>query len=42
MHVVSQRLGHSDVSITLNIYAHVLPHMQQSAADKLAAVLHGR
>lgn len=42
VHVVAQRLGHSDVSITLNIYAHVLPDMQQGAADRLGAVLHGR
>jgi integrase len=42
VHVVAQRLGHSDVSMTLNIYAHVLPDMQQGAADRLAAVLHGR
>ena len=33
--VVQHRLGHSDVSITLNTYAHVLPEMDQSAADKL-------
>jgi integrase len=42
VHVVAQRLGHSDVSMTLNIYAHVLPDMQQGAADRLDAVLHGR
>jgi integrase len=29
--VVSELLGHSNVAITLRIYAHVLPHMQQSA-----------
>jgi integrase len=29
--VVSEMLGHADVSITLRIYAHVLPHMQQAA-----------
>jgi hypothetical protein len=33
--------GHSDVQITLNTYAHVLPDVQQGAADRLAAVLHG-
>jgi integrase len=42
VHVVAQRLGHSDVSITLNTYAHVLPDVQQGAADRLGAVLHGR
>lgn len=31
--VVSEMLGHADVSITLRIYAHVLPHMQQTAVD---------
>ncbi len=33
--VVSERLGHANVSITLNTYAHVLPDMQQSAVDAL-------
>lgn len=28
--VVSERLGHADVSITLNTYSHVLPNMQES------------
>jgi len=27
--------------MTLNIYAHVLPDMQQDAATKLGALLHG-
>ena len=29
VHVVAERLGHKKVEITLNIYAHVLPDMQQ-------------
>lgn len=33
--VVSERLGHSRVEITLNTYSHVLPTMQKEAADKL-------
>ena len=33
--VVQQRLGHADVSITLNTYTHVLPEMDMDAADKL-------
>jgi integrase len=33
--VVSEMLGHSDVSITLAIYAHVLPDMQDSAAEAM-------
>jgi len=31
--VVSEMLGHADVSTTLSIYAHVLPDMQGTAAD---------
>ncbi|TPG88005.1 hypothetical protein EEL32_10920 [Brevibacillus laterosporus] len=30
--VVSERLGHADVNITLNTYAHVLPTMQKNLA----------
>ena len=29
------RVGHANVSITLNTYTHVLPEMDQEAADKL-------
>jgi len=29
--VVSERLGHADISITLRVYAHVTPHMQEAA-----------
>ena len=32
VHVVSERLGHSKVSMTLEVYAHVLPDMQRDAA----------
>jgi integrase len=37
--VVSEMLGHSNVSITLSIYAHVLPHMQQSAVSAMDRLL---
>ena len=37
--VVQERLGHSDVSLTLNVYSHVLPSMQEEAADKLDDLL---
>jgi site-specific recombinase XerD len=37
--VVSEMLGHSNVSITLSIYAHVLPHMQQSAISVMETLL---
>jgi len=33
--VVQERLGHATVSITLDVYAHVIPSMQQDATDKL-------
>lgn len=32
--VVSERLGHASIKITLDIYSHVLPDMQQQSADK--------
>lgn len=34
--IVSERLGHSSVSFTLETYAHVLPGMQAEAAELLA------
>ncbi|MGA8017179.1 MAG: site-specific integrase [Candidatus Dormiibacterota bacterium] len=37
--VVSERLGHSTVSITLDTYSHVLPGLQAAAAERLAAAL---
>jgi integrase len=39
--VVSERLGHSKISMTLDIYSHVLPSMGRGAADRLGALLHG-
>jgi ABC-type phosphate transport system permease subunit len=41
IHVVSERLGHSKVSMTMEVYAHVLPDMQREAAARLGALLHG-
>ncbi len=37
--VVQQRLGHSDVNITLNTYTHVLPEMDMDAAAKLDEIM---
>ena len=37
--VVSKRLGHSNVSTTLNVYAHVLPGRQEQAADAFAEAM---
>lgn len=39
--VVSERLGHSSVVITLDTYSHIVPSMQREGADKLDAVLFG-
>lgn len=37
--VVSERLGHANIRLTLETYSHVLPGMQQQAATKLNAFL---
>lgn len=37
--VVQERLGHSDITLTLNTYSHVLPAMQEEAAEKLDTLL---
>ena len=39
--IVSERLGHSSVGITLDLYSHVMPGMQEEAAQRLDAVLRG-
>jgi integrase len=40
--VVSERLGHASVTLTLDVYTHVLPDMQRAAAQKLENLLFGR
>lgn len=42
VHVVTERLGHSKVEMTLEVYAHVLPDMQQQAAETIGAILSGK
>ncbi len=37
--VVSERLGHSTITITLDTYSHVLPGMQREAAEAVAALI---
>lgn len=37
--VVSERLGHASVTLTLDTYSHVLPTMQQQAAERLETTL---
>ena len=39
--VVQERLGHSSIEITMDIYMHVIPQMGQDAAAKLGVILHG-
>jgi integrase len=39
--VVQERLGHSSISITLDVYSAVIPTMQRDAADRLAALVDG-
>ena len=39
--VVQEMLGHSQISITMDIYGHVLPTMQEEAVSKLNDVLQG-
>ena len=36
--VVSERLGHASVTLTLDTYSHVLPGMQEQTADRLDAM----
>ena len=37
--VASERLGHSKVGITLDLYSHVLPGMQEDAAGRVDEAL---
>jgi integrase len=37
--VVSERLGHTTVTLTLDTYSHVLPTMQARAAEKMGGIL---
>jgi|WetSurMetagenome_2_1015567.scaffolds.fasta_scaffold05447_1 integrase len=37
--VVSDRLGHSTVSFTLDVYSHCIPALAQDAADKIAELV---
>jgi integrase len=36
--VVQELLGHSQISMTLDTYSHVLPSMQQEAMKKLDSI----
>lgn len=39
--VVSERLGHASIVLTLDTYSHVLPTMQESATNKLEKMMFG-
>jgi integrase len=39
--VVSERLGHAGPTITLQVYAHVLPGSQRDAAELFASLVKG-
>jgi integrase len=39
--VVQERLGHSTITTTMNIYSHVTPTMQRAAIDRLTQHLNG-
>lgn len=39
--VVSERLGHASIAITLDTYSHVLPALQEDAASVVASVILG-
>jgi integrase len=39
--VISERLGHASIGITLDLYSHVLPSLQREAADAVAALVAG-
>lgn len=37
--VVSERLGHSTVAFTLDVYSHVIPALEEDAAERVAALV---
>ena len=39
--VVMETLGHSQISLTLDTYSHVMPTLERDAADRMDAVLTG-
>jgi integrase len=38
--VLSEQLGHASAAFTLDVYAHVLPHMQEEAATRVETLLY--
>jgi len=40
--VVQERLGHSSIKVTLDLYSHVTPGLQDDAASRIAALIDRR
>jgi integrase len=40
--IVSERLGHATVSLTLDVYSHAVGHMQAEAAEQIAGLVFNR
>jgi integrase len=40
--VVQERLGHSSIRVTLDVYSAVLPNMQREAVERLAHMFDAR
>jgi len=38
--IVAERLGHKSITMTMDVYSHVMPTMQQGASDKLEGMLY--
>jgi len=37
--VLQERLGHSQISLTMDTYSHVIPGFQEGAAEEMGAIL---
>ena len=40
--IVSERLGHASIATTLDTYSHVLPGLQEAAAERFDMLLQSR
>ncbi len=38
--MVSERLGHASVTLTLDVYSHILPTIQEAAVDAIVTTLY--
>jgi len=39
--VMQERLGHSSIAVTLDLYSHVVPSLQREAAKEMGVALFG-